>query len=310
MVRDLSCHGQAYLALTALRLTQLSANRRFQAPGQVVFIRTHVAPYFLSLLFCDFWQCTSSCARRCTCGLQLSVAAIGSLLSVHWVSNGRVFLGSTCTAQGMPEPCAPYWRGSDLSLILQTPSQPRSRTAVTLEPQSGTYSHPFLVGARSHAACAAPARPVTYRRFFQTLQVSRESYPRWENRVLEAYTAYARQSDSTPSLCSLSDVGHGSLRCTSRSSYAGALSALSSSSARSRSRTSRRADRTLAFPVYGPCRASVFTGFSADACAGAGSPSSTAYRSSCSSICGYSRPLASMSSCTCSSGSSCAATSL
>ncbi|KZV96278.1 hypothetical protein EXIGLDRAFT_733631 [Exidia glandulosa HHB12029] len=66
---------------TLLILLIISATRTFQAPGQVVFIKTHVAAYFVSLLFCDFWQ------------------SIGSLLSIRWVAEMGVTTGVSCTAQ-------------------------------------------------------------------------------------------------------------------------------------------------------------------------------------------------------------------
>lgn len=67
--------------VTLLVLLIISARRSVQAPGQVVFIRTHVAAYFVSLLFCDFWQ------------------SIGSLLSIRWVHDQGVSVGVSCTAQ-------------------------------------------------------------------------------------------------------------------------------------------------------------------------------------------------------------------
>ncbi|EJD37502.1 hypothetical protein AURDEDRAFT_129392 [Auricularia subglabra TFB-10046 SS5] len=67
--------------VTLLILLIISATRSVQAPGQVVFIRTHVAAYFVSLLFCDFWQ------------------SIGSLLSIRWVHDQGVSIGVSCTAQ-------------------------------------------------------------------------------------------------------------------------------------------------------------------------------------------------------------------
>jgi len=64
-------------------LSQLSAIRSRRSFDKTLFIRTHVATYFISLLICNLDQ------------------AIGGLLNIPWVVAGRVYSGVACTAQGL-----------------------------------------------------------------------------------------------------------------------------------------------------------------------------------------------------------------
>jgi len=68
--------------LGALSVFAISAYRSLRDPEGNPFTRTHVAGYFLSLLFCGFLQ------------------AIGALLNIRWLTIGGVRTGSHCTSQG------------------------------------------------------------------------------------------------------------------------------------------------------------------------------------------------------------------
>ncbi|GAW05538.1 hypothetical protein LENED_007401 [Lentinula edodes] len=67
-----------------LSVISLSAfNTRTYKNDEHLFVRTHVAAYFISLLCCDLIQ------------------AIGSLYNSRWVNSGAVLLDKYCTAQGV-----------------------------------------------------------------------------------------------------------------------------------------------------------------------------------------------------------------
>ncbi|KAF7428540.1 hypothetical protein PC9H_007764 [Pleurotus ostreatus] len=61
----------------------LSAFNTRSWKDQNLFVRTHVAAYFISLLLCDFFQ------------------AVGSILGATWIRQMGVHYGSTCVAQGV-----------------------------------------------------------------------------------------------------------------------------------------------------------------------------------------------------------------
>ncbi|KAG9220987.1 hypothetical protein CCMSSC00406_0002413 [Pleurotus cornucopiae] len=61
----------------------LSAFNTRNWKDQNLFVRTHVAAYFISLLLCDFFQ------------------AVGSILGATWIRQMGVHYGSTCVAQGV-----------------------------------------------------------------------------------------------------------------------------------------------------------------------------------------------------------------
>ncbi|KAF4563429.1 hypothetical protein EYR40_006842 [Pleurotus pulmonarius] len=61
----------------------LSAFNTRNWKDQNLFLRTHVAAYFISLLLCDFFQ------------------AVGSILGATWIRQMGVHYGSTCVAQGV-----------------------------------------------------------------------------------------------------------------------------------------------------------------------------------------------------------------
>ncbi|KAJ8521163.1 hypothetical protein ONZ45_g2080 [Pleurotus djamor] len=75
------------ISLTAvvglLGAISLSAFNTRSWKDQSLFVRTHVAAYFISLLLCDFFQ------------------AIGSILNTTWIRQMGVTYGSTCVAQGV-----------------------------------------------------------------------------------------------------------------------------------------------------------------------------------------------------------------
>jgi len=62
---------------------QASIVRSHRSSSKALFVRTHVAIYFVSLLISNFDQ------------------AIGGLLNIPWVVAGGVYSGMTCTAQGV-----------------------------------------------------------------------------------------------------------------------------------------------------------------------------------------------------------------
>ena len=69
--------------------------RSRRSSDQTLFIRTHVAKYFVSLLICNLIQ------------------TIGGLLNIAWIVENRVYVGPECTAQAVtkqignvPEPFA------------------------------------------------------------------------------------------------------------------------------------------------------------------------------------------------------------
>ncbi|KAF8909865.1 hypothetical protein CPB85DRAFT_707975 [Mucidula mucida] len=61
----------------------LSAFNTRSSGGEHLFVRTHVAAYFICLLVSDLFQ------------------AIGSLMNATWVRESMVYVGDTCTAQGV-----------------------------------------------------------------------------------------------------------------------------------------------------------------------------------------------------------------
>jgi len=67
--------------LVLLVIITLSAVRSLRSPDQIVFVRTHVAAYFVSLLFSDLTQ------------------SLGSLMSIEWIIEKGVRLSIPCTAQ-------------------------------------------------------------------------------------------------------------------------------------------------------------------------------------------------------------------
>jgi len=61
----------------------LSAYNTRKSTNKSMFVRTHVAAYFISLLLCDLMQ------------------AVGSIMNEKWVQNKAVYLGNFCTTQGI-----------------------------------------------------------------------------------------------------------------------------------------------------------------------------------------------------------------
>ena len=57
--------------------------RSRRSSDTTLFVRTHVAKYFASLLLCNLVQ------------------AIGGLLNIPWVVERRVYVGGACTAQAV-----------------------------------------------------------------------------------------------------------------------------------------------------------------------------------------------------------------
>ncbi|KZV60234.1 hypothetical protein PENSPDRAFT_359896 [Peniophora sp. CONT] len=68
------------IALLAAIITSAFKTRASDDPN--LFVRTHVASYFVSLLLCCFFQ------------------AVGGLMSSNWIRKSGVLMGSYCTAQG------------------------------------------------------------------------------------------------------------------------------------------------------------------------------------------------------------------
>ncbi|KAJ6617302.1 hypothetical protein B0H10DRAFT_1878453 [Mycena sp. CBHHK59/15] len=66
-----------------LSAISLSAFNTRSSIGQHLFVRTHVAAYFISLLFCDLVQ------------------AIGSILNAKWIRGMAVEVGDVCVLQGV-----------------------------------------------------------------------------------------------------------------------------------------------------------------------------------------------------------------
>lgn len=62
---------------------QLSIVRTPRSSDETLFIRSHIAMYFVSLLICNFDQ------------------AIGGLLNITWLVESRVYDSVACTAQGV-----------------------------------------------------------------------------------------------------------------------------------------------------------------------------------------------------------------
>lgn len=61
----------------------LSAFNTRKSTNKSLFVRTHVAAYFISLLLCDLMQ------------------AVGSIMNMKWVQHKAVYVGDFCTAQGV-----------------------------------------------------------------------------------------------------------------------------------------------------------------------------------------------------------------
>ena len=59
----------------------MSVVRSRRSSDQTLFVRTHVAIFFFSLLICDLIQ------------------GIGALLNIPWIVERRAYIGSICTAQ-------------------------------------------------------------------------------------------------------------------------------------------------------------------------------------------------------------------
>jgi len=59
----------------------MSVIRSRRSSDPTLFVRTHVAIFFFSLLICDFIQ------------------GIGALLNIPWIVERRAYIGPTCTAQ-------------------------------------------------------------------------------------------------------------------------------------------------------------------------------------------------------------------
>lgn len=64
-------------------LPQVSAVQNRRSSSKFVFVRTHIAIYFVSLLICNLDQ------------------AIGGIMSIPWIVAGGIYSGVTCTAQGV-----------------------------------------------------------------------------------------------------------------------------------------------------------------------------------------------------------------
>ena len=68
--------------------SQLFVVRNRRSSDEKLFVRTHVAIYFFSLLICNLIQ------------------AIGALFNIAWIVEERVYTGTVCTAQAVIEQTA------------------------------------------------------------------------------------------------------------------------------------------------------------------------------------------------------------
>ena len=69
------------IGLPHLRFLQVSGVRGRRNPDKTLFVRTHIAIYFISLLISNLAQ------------------AIGGILNIPWIVENRVYVGVVCTAQ-------------------------------------------------------------------------------------------------------------------------------------------------------------------------------------------------------------------
>jgi len=65
-----------------LAAISLSAFNTRKSTDNEMFVRTHVAAYFVSLLLCDLLQ------------------AVGSIMNAQWIQHNSVYMGQFCTIQG------------------------------------------------------------------------------------------------------------------------------------------------------------------------------------------------------------------
>ena len=80
-------------------------------------MRSHVAAYFVSLLWCDLMQGVPRSER--TCGWSdIAFVAFASMLSVKWLTAGAVTTGSYCTYQGFLK------QSADVSMAVWCVSSP------------------------------------------------------------------------------------------------------------------------------------------------------------------------------------------
>jgi hypothetical protein len=94
------CFSSCFFACSRVHVVQVSAyHTRGAAPNARLFVRTHVAAYFISLLFCDILQ---GALRALFSALpQYSgTTAVGSIMSTKWVIEHNVYFGTYCQIQG------------------------------------------------------------------------------------------------------------------------------------------------------------------------------------------------------------------
>ena len=78
----------------------MSAFNTRKSTDRNLFVRTHVAAYFLSVLVCDLLQgmfVDTSCFYTSATSVGL---AVGSIMNQKWVQDMEVLVGHFCTIQG------------------------------------------------------------------------------------------------------------------------------------------------------------------------------------------------------------------
>lgn len=83
-------------------LRQISAFNTRKSTSRNLFVRSHVAAYFICMLSCEVVQSTSRRKLLSKHVLVLIYAlAIGSIMNVRWFSQMAVTFGPYCTTQGL-----------------------------------------------------------------------------------------------------------------------------------------------------------------------------------------------------------------
>src|SRR5258706_13927606 len=72
-----------FIPFCPMILPQVSAVRTRRSSSKTLFVRTHIAIYFVSLLICNLDQ------------------AIGGIMNIPWIVAGGIYSGVTCTTQGV-----------------------------------------------------------------------------------------------------------------------------------------------------------------------------------------------------------------
>jgi hypothetical protein len=102
---------------------QVSAVRSRRSSDKTLFVRTHVAIYFVSLLMCNLIQ------------------SVGGLLNIRWVIVNRVYSGAVCTTQGVLKQFGNVRKG--FSFIMKVGYSHFS------SPQSGTGVFCFIIATHT-----------------------------------------------------------------------------------------------------------------------------------------------------------------